>query len=110
MSIKFSVFPVDNSPGFIVHLLDTQMKAGLKRAFQSKGYNITPEQWGVLSRLWVKDGIHQNTVAKRTSKDRHTITRILNLLKVRKINVILQEENVLFTLNENNCVSVSNQR
>ncbi|MBW1771833.1 MAG: MarR family transcriptional regulator [Deltaproteobacteria bacterium] len=81
MSIKFSVFPVDNSPGFIVHLLDTQMKAGLKRAFQSKGYNITPEQWGVLSRLWVKDGIHQNTVAKRTSKDRHTITRILNLLE-----------------------------
>ena len=81
MAIKFSIFPVDNSPGFSVHLLDTQMKAGLRRAFQARGYNITPEQWGVLSRLWVKEGIHQNTLARETSKDRHTITRILNLLE-----------------------------
>jgi DNA-binding MarR family transcriptional regulator len=57
------------------------MNAGLRRAFQSRGYNITPEQWGVLSRLWVKEGVHQNTLARETSKDRHTITRILNLLE-----------------------------
>lgn len=81
MAPKRNVFPVDDSPGFIVHLLDTQMKSGLRRAFQSRGYNITPEQWGVLSRLWIKDGVHQSTLALDTSKDRHTITRILNLLE-----------------------------
>jgi DNA-binding MarR family transcriptional regulator len=75
------IFPVEDSPGFIVHLLDTQMKTGLKRAFQSRGYNITPEQWGVLSRLWSNEGAHQSTLARDTIKDRHTMTRILNLLE-----------------------------
>lgn len=81
MTTQISVIPVDDSPGFIVHLLDTQMRTGLGRAFQSRGFNITPEQWGLLNRLWIREGIHQNTLAKGTFKDRHTITRILNLLE-----------------------------
>lgn len=81
MSAKFNVFPLDDSPGFIIHLLDTQMKAALQRAFQSKGLDLTPEQWGLLNRLWETEGIHQSILAERTGKDRHNITRILNLLE-----------------------------
>ncbi len=81
MSAKFNVFPLDDSPGFIIHLLDTQMKAALQRAFQSKGFDLTPEQWGLLNRLWETEGIHQSILAERTRKDRHNITRILNLLE-----------------------------
>ena len=81
MSTRFRVSPIDSSPGFIIHLLDTQMKAALQRAFQSKGFDLTPEQWGLLSRLWETEGIHQSILAERTGKDRHNITRILNLLE-----------------------------
>jgi len=81
MPARFKVFPLDGSPGFIIHRADTQMKAGLSRAFQANGFDITPEQWGVLSRLWQSEGIHQSELAARTAKDRHNITRILSLLE-----------------------------
>jgi DNA-binding MarR family transcriptional regulator len=57
------------------------MKAGLHRAFQSEGFNVTPEQWTVLSSLWEAEGVHQSLLAEKTLKDRHNITRILNLLE-----------------------------
>ena len=72
---------MDNSPGYIIHRLDMQMSLALQHAFQAKGFNITPEQWGVLNRLWENEGIHQSALAERASKDRHNITRILNLLE-----------------------------
>jgi DNA-binding MarR family transcriptional regulator len=105
MEIKLSVFPLDNSQGYIIHRLDMQMSLGLQHAFKSKGFNITPEQWGVLNRLWESEGIHQSALAERASKDRHNITRILNLLEKnglirrtpdredkRRLNVYLTEE------------------
>ncbi len=105
MKIEFNVFPLDNSQGYIIHRLDVQMSLGLQHAFQAKGFNITPEQWGVLNRLWEKEGIHQSALAERAAKDRHNITRILNLLEKngfifrtpdgedkRRLNVYLTEE------------------
>lgn len=81
MSIQFQLFPIDNSPGFIVHKLDSQLAAGLQREFQYNGFNITPEHWGVLSKLWEEDGIHQSKLAGRINKDRHNMSRILSLLE-----------------------------
>ena len=81
MPVKFNVFPLDSSPGYIIHRADMQMKAGLSRIFQANGFDITPEQWGILSRLWQSEGIHQSELAARTAKDRHNITRILSLLE-----------------------------
>ena len=105
MQIELSVFPLDNSPGYIIHRLDKQMSLGLQHAFQAKGFNITTEQWGVLNRLWEIEGIHQSALAERTAKDRHNITRILNLLEKngfirrtpdgkdkRRLNVYLTKE------------------
>jgi MarR family transcriptional regulator, organic hydroperoxide resistance regulator len=105
MEIEISVFPLDNSHGYIIHRLDMQMSLGLQHAFKAKGFNITPEQWGVLNRLWENEGIHQSALAEKTSKDRHNITRILNLLEKngfifrtpdgedkRRLNVYLTKE------------------
>jgi DNA-binding MarR family transcriptional regulator len=75
------VFPVDESPGFLIYRLKTQLAAALQRAFQTAGHDVTPEQWGVLSRLWAQEGIHQSELAQRAEKDRHNMTRILNLLE-----------------------------
>jgi len=105
MQIEISVFPLDNSLGYIIHRLDMQMALGLQHAFQAKSFNITPEQWGVLNRLWESEGIHQSALAQKTAKDRHNITRILNLLEKngfihripdgedrRRLNVYLTKE------------------
>jgi len=81
----FKNFRIDESPGFILHLTDTRMKAGLLRAFHRQGFNITPEQWGVLNWLWEEEGIHQNVLAGKTAKDKHTITRMLNLLEKNRL-------------------------
>ena len=105
MKIELNVFPLDNSQGYIMHRLDVQMSLGLQHAFQAKGFNITPEQWGVLNRLWENEGMHQSALAQRAAKDRHNITRILNLLEKngfifrtpdgedkRRLNVYLTQE------------------
>ena len=105
MEIELSVFPLDNSPGYIIHQLDMQLSLGLQHVFQTKGFNITPEQWGVLNSLWENEGIHQSALAERAAKDRHNITRILNLLEKngfisrtpdgedkRRLNVYLTKE------------------
>ena len=48
-------------------------------------FNITPEQWGVLNWLWEEEGIHQNVLARKTEKDKHTITRMLKLLEKNRL-------------------------
>ncbi len=81
MKNKLKVFPIEKSMGFIIHTLDSELASGLKNRFKSSGFDITPEQWSVLSKLWEIDGIHQSELAKRSKKNRHNMTRIINLLE-----------------------------
>lgn len=81
MKLKIKVLPIDNSPGYIIHHLDLLLKFGLHKAFQVEGINITAEQWAILASLWEEDGVHQSLIAEKIGKDRHTITRMLNLLE-----------------------------
>lgn len=81
MAIMFEIFPIDNSPGYIIHRLDLLLKFGLHKAFQAEGINITAEQWAILATLWEGEGIHQSSIAEKIGKDRHTITRMLNILE-----------------------------
>ncbi|MBI5585534.1 MAG: MarR family transcriptional regulator [Deltaproteobacteria bacterium] len=55
----------------------------MRKTFQSEGYDLTPEQWGVLTRLREGEGLNQSQLGEKTFKDRHNITRILNLLENR---------------------------
>ena len=78
MKIKFKQ---ENSPGFIIRRLDTLLKLALRHAFKEKGFDFTAEQWGVLFSLYGSEGIHQSNLGGRAGKDRHNITRILNLME-----------------------------
>jgi len=53
------------------------LKQELTHRFKQAGYDITPEEWAILNRLWAKDGMSQNDLAERTVKDKTTITRFL---------------------------------
>ena len=81
MKFNKNKFRRDTSPGFIIHKLDSYLKLGLHRAFKSEGLDFTAEQWGVLFSIYECEGIHQSELGVRAGKDRHNITRILNVLE-----------------------------
>ncbi len=81
MKARLRVYPQSDSLGYIVHRLDTLLVSALERAFQGQGFNVTSEQWGVLSKLWEGDGMHQAELSEKVNKDKHNVTRILNLLE-----------------------------
>lgn len=72
-------FIAEESVGFIINRTNQKLSNYLTRRF--KPYDITPEQWGVLNRLWVKDGISQKEISEITYKDQTTLTRILDKLE-----------------------------
>lgn len=75
------VFPLDNSMGYIVNSIAREMNACLYRSFREEGFEITPQQWAVLNRLWEMEGVHQSKLAKKTTKNRHNMTMILKQLE-----------------------------
>lgn len=78
-----TLFPFDKTPGFWIYRVHTQSGALLRRSFQAAGYDLTPEQWFILTRLREDQGMSQSRLGEKSFKDRHNITRILNLLEKR---------------------------
>jgi DNA-binding MarR family transcriptional regulator len=78
-------FNLNDSYGYLINLAAQRLKYELHRAFQAKGYDVTPEQWAVLNRLWEQDGLSQVELAERTFKDKPGTTRILNLLEKKGV-------------------------
>ncbi|MCB1877941.1 MAG: MarR family transcriptional regulator [Chromatiales bacterium] len=70
------VYRLDNTLGFAIH----RAAVYLHRAFgqRLRPYELTPEQFALLSRLWEEDGVPQRVLAERLLKDRPTVTRILD--------------------------------
>ena len=77
------VFPLDNSPGYMINSLAREMNACLYRSFREKGFEITSQQWAVLNRLWEMEGLHQSKLAEKTTKNRHNMTMILKQLEIK---------------------------
>jgi MarR family transcriptional regulator, organic hydroperoxide resistance regulator len=86
-------FHLDDSFGYLINLAAQRLKYELHQTFQAKGYDITPEQWAVLNRLWEEDGLSQVELAERTFKDKPGTTRILNLLEQKGIVARRPDEN-----------------
>jgi DNA-binding MarR family transcriptional regulator len=74
-------FLLDKSFGFTVNRAAHLLKYALLQAFKQHGYDITPEQWAVLNRLWAQDGLTQAEIADTTFKDRPVITRMVDILE-----------------------------
>lgn len=78
-------FRLNDSYGYLINLAAQRLKYELHQAFQARGYDITPEQWAVLNRLWEEDGLSQVELAERTFKDKPGTTRILTLLEKKGV-------------------------
>ena len=72
-------FSLDDSLGFILGRTALKMKNSFNQAL--KPHDITVEQWGLLNRLWEKDGVSQKELAEKSCKDQPNITRILDKLE-----------------------------
>lgn len=83
-----TTFQLDDSFGYLINLVAQRLRYELHQAFQRHGYDITPEQWAILNRLWEEEGLSQVDLAERTFKDKPGTTRILVLLE--KKGVILR--------------------
>lgn len=78
-------FTLDDSLGFIVNRTNTKLKNELLRQF--KPYDVTPEQWAVLNRLWERDGTTPKEISEKTFKDLPNTARILEKLLRKKLVV-----------------------
>ena len=74
-------FNLENTLGYLVNRCAILLKQELTRRFKQAGYDITPEEWAILNRLWEQDGMSQNELAERTVKDKTTITRFLSQME-----------------------------
>ena len=72
---------LDESIGYHVNMAGMLLKRELAGVFKAQGFDVTPEQWAVLSRLAEKDGLSQNDIALITFKDNANITRIVDKLQ-----------------------------
>jgi DNA-binding MarR family transcriptional regulator len=52
-----------------------------KLAVDLVDYDISPEQWAILTRAHAMEGSNQKNLAETSSKDRAAVTRILNILE-----------------------------
>jgi len=57
------------------------------RAFAREGIDITTEQWSILACLWKHDNVTQQTLCKLTSKDKPSMTRLIDNLEKAKLVV-----------------------
>ncbi len=69
--------------GFNLFIVNVGLKSGLARALRP--FDITPEQFAILSLLQEKDGVQQREIADLLLKDRPNITRILERIQKKKL-------------------------
>jgi len=78
-------FNLENTLGYLINRCAILLKQELTHRFNQAGYDITPEEWAILNRLWEQDGMSQNELAERTVKDKTTITRFLIQMEKKKL-------------------------
>lgn len=76
-------FHLDNTLGYLINRCAILLKSELTHRFRQAGYDVTPEEWSILNRLWEQDGLSQNELAERTVKDKTTVTRFLNQMEAK---------------------------
>ncbi len=92
MDILLSNFKLSNSIGHVVNIVANKMKFELEQIFQKNGYDITAQQWMILSIVYENEGISQNELAVRSKKDKTNITRIIEKLESKRFIERIQSD------------------
>jgi len=73
--------------------ISTAINRTFLRAFAAKGIEITTEQWSVLACLWKKDKVTQQDLCDLTSKDKPSMTRLIDKLEMRNLVTRVSDHN-----------------
>jgi DNA-binding MarR family transcriptional regulator len=68
----------ESAIGYVISRSCHIMRKAFHSTFGRAGHEITPEEWGLLNRLWERDGQRQAELADATIRDRTTVTRLLD--------------------------------
>jgi DNA-binding MarR family transcriptional regulator len=69
---------LENALAFWVNRFYEATRRAMYRAFREHGFELTPEQWMVLVRLWERDGRSQADLAAAIHRDAPTTSRIVS--------------------------------
>ena len=78
-------FRLYDSIGYVLNRTARRIKLLFLQTFERNGYDITPEQWAILNRLWEKEGQSQKNIADRIVKDTPNTSRIIDILVKKKL-------------------------
>ncbi len=78
-------YHIKDTLGFILYRTALALKSALQRCLNENGYEITPEQWGLIRHLWEEEGLSQREIGEKAAKDKPNITRILDALEKKRI-------------------------
>ena len=90
-------YQVEDSLGFLVSRANRALFNSLSRNFSAAGFDVTPEQWGLLSLLWERNAQTQRELCQASGKDKATITRLVHGLEKRSLVVRVPSESDLRT-------------
>ena len=62
-------------------MTSTAIKDGLRKEFLRNGYDITIDNYAILSRLWQQDNLTQQKLCELTCKNKSNLTRILDAME-----------------------------
>jgi DNA-binding MarR family transcriptional regulator len=71
---------------FITGKASTAIARRLQKKINTRGLNLTIEQWSVLYQLWKKEGLSQQELCSATFRDKPSITRLVDNLE--KLNLV----------------------
>lgn len=73
---------LNDSLGYKLFHASRLMNSRLNRNFKEHGFNLTYEQWQILTRLYERDGQTQNDLAAQNERDQASVSRLIdNLIK-----------------------------
>jgi DNA-binding MarR family transcriptional regulator len=87
MSMKSTPYNLEDSLGYVIGRAGRALANRLNHNFASSGYDVTCEQWAVLTNLWLKNGQSQQDLAGTTCKDKTSMTRLVDTLEKKNLVV-----------------------
>ena len=78
MNFMIENFNIDDALGHMINRAAIIIRKHFTMKVKEAGYDITPEEFSILSRLWEEDRISQTELVEKTLKDKTRVTRLLS--------------------------------
>ncbi|WP_078551398.1 MarR family winged helix-turn-helix transcriptional regulator [Bacillus alkalicellulosilyticus] len=79
--MDYNKYILSNSIGYQISNAGRLVNNRLNLNFKEKDYPVTHEQYSIMIRLWVEDGLTQSDLATLTGRDQASTSRLINSLE-----------------------------